>query len=374
MNGVITKHLFGNFKKSMIMRKTLFCFVLIILVIRIKSFAQDPQFSQFYNSPLYLNPAYAGTGDNTRAVFNFRSQWPSISRPTSYVTMAAGIDHNIEPLNSGVGLLILRDRQGKGNLSTTEISGIYSYQLDLTKNWSFRPALQGGVVIRNIDYSRLTFGDQLTPNGPTGDLTSDGIAANNNVVYPDISTGGVFFNDQIWIGLSAHHINRPNQAFTGERFPLPVKFSFQSGMKISLGSQSVRRGYTQVNKERSIVPTFLYKSQGKFDQLDLGFYFINEPVMFGVWYRGIPIKNYNGYVNNESFIFLAGIQYERMTFAYSYDLTVSKLSLMNSGGAHEISLIYEWRVPYKTKKSNRPLPCPYFYKRKNINLDKMDKK
>jgi hypothetical protein len=121
------------------------------------------------------------------------------------------------------------------------------------------------------------------------------------------------------------------------------------------------------------VPTLLYKSQGKFDQLDVGMYFINEPVMVGIWYRGLPIKNYAGYANNESIIFMAGLNYQRLSFCYSFDLTLSALSINNTRGAHEISLIYEWNIPYKNRKNARPLPCPSFYKNKSINLDKMEK-
>ncbi|MFA9210006.1 MAG: type IX secretion system membrane protein PorP/SprF, partial [Yersinia sp. (in: enterobacteria)] len=39
--------------------------------------------------------------------------------------------------------------------------------------------------------------------------------------------------------------------------------------------------------ERSITPAFIYKAQGKFDQLDVGMYLTYEPVVFGLWYRGL---------------------------------------------------------------------------------------
>ena len=41
-----------------------------------KVIAQDPVFSQFYSSPMSLNPALAGNGDaNWRVVANHRSHW-----------------------------------------------------------------------------------------------------------------------------------------------------------------------------------------------------------------------------------------------------------------------------------------------------------
>ena len=41
--------------------------------------AQDPQFTQFYANPLYLNPAFAGTARCPRLVMAYRNQWPSLS-------------------------------------------------------------------------------------------------------------------------------------------------------------------------------------------------------------------------------------------------------------------------------------------------------
>ncbi|MFT5922039.1 MAG: hypothetical protein ACI8TS_001371, partial [Flavobacteriales bacterium] len=38
--------------------------------------AQDPEFTQFYANPLYLNPAFAGTARCPRLVMNYRNQWP----------------------------------------------------------------------------------------------------------------------------------------------------------------------------------------------------------------------------------------------------------------------------------------------------------
>ncbi len=42
-------------------------------------FAQDPEFTQFYANPLYLNPAFAGTARCPRICLNYRNQWPGIT-------------------------------------------------------------------------------------------------------------------------------------------------------------------------------------------------------------------------------------------------------------------------------------------------------
>ncbi len=332
----------------------------------VKVFGQDPQFSQYYNAPLYLNPAFAGTGNNTRLVLNHRIQWPSVGSVTPFTTTAASFDHYIESYNSGVGLLLTRDRQGIGRLTSTDVSLLYSYQVDLNSKWSFRPGLQGTVVNRSVNYSNLVFVDQVNNNGLTGNATNDLLAnQDRNKIYPDISAGVLFFSDRIWLGGSIHHLNRPNQSFADTKIPVPWKSSIQGGLRIPFGNQFRKKGYETIDVERSISPSLNYKAQGKFSQLDAGVQMIYDPLMFGVWYRGIPLKVFEGFPSNESIIVLAGIHIQKFSIGYSYDVTISNLSLSNSGGAHEISLIYEWEIPYPQKKKGRPLPCPKFYNKQH---------
>ncbi|WP_028978583.1 PorP/SprF family type IX secretion system membrane protein [Sporocytophaga myxococcoides] len=332
------------------------------LIITNSAFAQDPQFSQYYNAPLYLNPAFAGTAENTRAILNYRNQWPGTG--ASFITYAASLDHNIESYRSGVGLLVKRDKQGSnGALVSTDINLFYSYEVWLSNRWTFRPGIQLGYTNRTIDYASFVFGDQLDNSGLTGGATADAFTG-SRLNFLDASAGGLFYDDHFWLGIAGFHLNRPNQSVNGlPDAKLPIKFSLHSGYKFFLKSWNGTRNMP----ERSFTPTFNYKSQGAFDQLDLGAYLTYDPVMFGLWYRGIPVKNYaSGLLNNESFILMAGIHFNGISFAYSFDLPISKLSLGNSYGAHEISLIYEWEIPYdkrKIKKRGRTIPCPKFSKR-----------
>ncbi|MFN3402528.1 MAG: type IX secretion system membrane protein PorP/SprF [Cytophagaceae bacterium] len=335
-------------------------FFLCFLTSSYIGFAQDPQLSQYYNSPLYLNPAFAGTAENSRLIFNYRNQWPGVN---SFTTYAASFDHDIQPYRSGVGLLIKRDQQGTSPLVSTDVSLLYSYMLEVNENWTFRPGIQASFVTRNTDFYNYTFGDQLTSGGHTGSGTGESFG-NQRIFYPSFAAGGLLYNNNFWIGISAHHLNRPNQSFSDNVNQLPIKSSVHTGYRISLDPA----GFTKQSSgtEKSITPTLMYKNQGRFDQLDLGAYLTLEPVMFGLWYRGLPLKRYSaGIQNNESLILMAGLAYEGFTFAYSFDLPLSKLNVGRSAGAHEIAIIYEWSIPYNPKllKRGRPLPCPKFYKK-----------
>lgn len=329
-------------------------FLLVLFVVEFKAQAQDPQFSQYYNAPLFLNPAFAGTGDNTRAIMNYRMQWPGLYKPFS--TIAFSFDHRIEPINSGVGIIVKNDRQGASRLNSTEVGGIYSYVLTISDEWAFIPAIQTSFVSRSANFSDAIFGDQIDQDGPTGAPTNDILAGGGRVSYLDFSTGGLVFSENFWFGIEASHLNRPDQAIGTGTDRLPIKGSFNVGYKFYYGDP-LSRDY----RERSIIPTMLYKFQGQYDQMDIGIYTIYDPLMLGIWYRGLPVKKYSeDYRNHEAIILLAGVNAGGITLAYSYDITISSLA-GHSKGAHELSVIVEWYKKYKVRKKRRPIPCPKFY-------------
>ena len=124
--------------------------------------AQDPQFSQFYAAPLYLNPALAGSTNQARAGINYRNQWPAID--ANFTTMSFFADYFIEDKNSGVGFLLTRDREGLAGLRSMSLALQYSYELQLTDFLGFRPGVQLGLYNRDVNFDRLTFGDQFDPS------------------------------------------------------------------------------------------------------------------------------------------------------------------------------------------------------------------
>ena len=92
-------------------------FIMVILF-NDQSNAQDPEFSQFYANPLYLNPALAGAEICPRAVINYRNQWPGLAK--SFVTYNASYDQYFQKLHGAVGILVNMDNAGEGILKTTQ--------------------------------------------------------------------------------------------------------------------------------------------------------------------------------------------------------------------------------------------------------------
>ena len=313
--------------------------------------AQDIQYSQFYAAPLYLNPALAGTSTQHRANGNFRDQWPSI--PGSYISYSISYDVNIAEANSGLGFIATRDQAGSGGLSTTTVGGVYAYNIKMNRKLAFRPAIGVNYGLRQVDLSRLTFGDQL--------LTGNSVSAQSNAIsdrvgYMDINAGALFYGNEFYAGYSVYHINRPNNSLLGDVNYIDARHSVQVGYRLPM-RKTVKREIV-----RSMTIAVHYKAQGKWDQFDFGAYYFAKPFIAGVWYRGIPgLKAYEpGYQNNDAIVLLAGLHYQNFKFAYSYDITISKI-WANTGGAHEVSLIYEYADPRKKRKKRfSQLACPQF--------------
>ncbi len=314
--------------------------------------AQDAQFTQFYAVPTYISPAFAGTGLQSRFGLAMRDQWPSI--PGAFVSANFAFDHYLSDVNSGIGLLVHHDKAGSGALRTTSITGQYAYEIELKRKVFLRPALQFGWSNHAVNLSQLTFGDQLARGGSLATLDDmDG----TSVSYADMGTGLLFFTPKLWLGVAIHHLNRPNQTLIEGDARLPRKFSMHGGYRTEIRTPVIRK------HAEHVVFAFNYRSQDKFDQLDLGVYYERDPFFAGLWYRGIPLfKQYGpGYMNNDAVAVMVGFIANDLRIGYSYDITISRLAAY-SGGAHEITLGYELAQKHKKRSASkrRIVPCAKF--------------
>lgn len=311
-------------------------------------FSQDPQFSQFYAASMYLNPAFTGNTIQHRLTGIYRNQWPSVGK--AFVSSSFSYDQNLTDLNSGVGLIFTQDRAGTGGLRYTNIGGLYAYYFQISKKLMARFGTKISYTFRNYDLSKLRFNDQIITGSPATIESLD-----QGVSYLDFGAGGLLYSEKFWVGAAFDHLNQPNQSFIYENTPLPIKSSLHGGYKFIIDE-----GDIQGENGKSVTVAANYKAQEKWDQLDLGAYFNRNPFTLGIWYRGIPIfKRYKeGYSNNDAIIILVGLQSKRMKIGYAYDITISKIN-NNTGGSHEIAIIYEYDKK-KRKKKRFFVPCAKF--------------
>lgn len=318
------------------MKKSYFIIFLFSLSLTTYKYAlaQDPEFTQFYANPLYLNPALAGSNICPRININYRNQWPGISG--TYVTTSASFDRYVFRIKSGIGLLVTNDNAGNGTLKTTNVSGIYSKQIPINRNFSINAGFQATYGQKSIDWNKLTFGDMIDERRGFVKYSEE-IEGNGKKSYVDFSAGAVAFSKYIFIGFAAHHLTQPDEGLMGNS-KLPIKYTGHAGAIIPVGDKS---------NETSISPNILYQQQQDFRQLNLGVYITKGALVGGLWYR-----------HSDSFIMLIGIQHGVFKAGYSYDITISKLTSA-SAGSHELSVGMNFYCK-KPRPKYRPGVCPSF--------------
>lgn len=326
--------------------------IYILLFMCGASYAQSPQFSQFYANQIYLNPAFTGNTEVNRIAANYRNQWAGI--PGGFNSYSLAYDHNLAAYNMGLGLLAIRDEAGAGGLSYTNFSGLAAYRFQIKEELMINAGISYGVSMRAADASQYTFGDQLVNGGAT--------TANvmQRKTYGDFGSGFIVYNSNFWAGLSALHLNRPNEALVvSQSSRVPVLWSLHGGYNFAL--ESTEKGEIL----KSIIPTFNYKFTNKFDQFDLGAYYQRRTLILGLWYRGLTFlkRNDDGRASSDAVILMIGMKTEHLRIGYSYDITASRLGIQDSYGSHELSLTYEWPSDTRKKKKRKKnfiVPCPKF--------------
>jgi type IX secretion system PorP/SprF family membrane protein len=134
--------------------------------------AQDPMFSQYWTSPLYMNPGLAGSVAQPRIIFNSRMQWAKL--PNAFTTYSASADYLVDEWSSAFGVLVMTDKAGSANLRNTAIHGTYASKIRLSEGWVLSPAVTFGYGSRSIDFDKLVFGDQIIHNGQMMQLVISG--------------------------------------------------------------------------------------------------------------------------------------------------------------------------------------------------------
>lgn len=327
------------------MKKVSCLFALFLLACLVQ--AQDPQLSQFYASPLYTNPAMAGASRNIRFTTSARSQYTALNN--NYKTAVMGFDAYMGKIKSGLGVVSMYDVAGDGFLTTTSISAIYSYNLEINREWAFNAALQGGLMQRKYDFSKFVFQDMIDPTrGPV--LPTQEKAPSQQISLPNFATGFLLYNSKMYFGAAIHNLLEPNMSFyypdkDDQSLKLPRKYTLHTGINIPLNK-------TRYESERVLLsPNLLYMMQRDFYQMNLGFYVKQRSLTLGAWYR--QTSN-----NADAVILMLGLRYTGFRVGYSYDATISKAQTATVG-SHELSLAIEIKPRVRNGvRYNKRLVCP----------------
>ncbi len=323
-------------------------FVIIILwVVSLGVKAQDASFSQNYASPLYLSPSFTGLTDGSRLSINYRDQWPSI--PNTYKTMSFSFDHYFPAFNSGLGFLFYRDDQGGGMLINQHVGVLYAYEIYVSRDVMIRPGIQFKFAQSFIDPTKVTLNTNIDPSGNS--VSGGGLTVDDDQINKfDAAASVMIYSNFYWAGISVDHLVKSDVGFTDIESNTGIKITAFGGYKWVY--KEPRRGAPA----QSLSFAFNYRKQEDFSQLDLGTYWNYRPLELGLWYRGLPGVNMEGYRNTDAVIAILGLHAGNYRFGYSFDLTISKLA-GNTGGTHEFSIMYSIPSSNKPRINRNAIPC-----------------
>ncbi len=325
---------------------------------------QDIHFSQFYMSPLNMNPALTGVMNcNTRLVANYRNQWSQVLKANAYNTYSVSYDQKIAVGRTdyfGIGGSFWGDVAGETRFGTTQgrLSLSYSKKMGGYRNSAHYLVFGADAAVsqRRIRQNDLRWPTQHDGNGgfdPT--LPSNEIINDYDFLYGDIAAGLLWFSvldekNNYYVGGAIHHLNQPNVSFLGDVVSLYTRYTIHAG-----GEFEIKRG-------TSLVPGVIYMSQGNHRELNLG-----TSVRFnlgsradqqswqvGGWFR--TGNKVDGGLHSDALILSTRFDYGNYGIGFSYDINVSKLRQASSAnGAFEFSLNY-----YICGPESRSVYCPRF--------------
>jgi type IX secretion system PorP/SprF family membrane protein len=288
----------------------------------------------------------AGAYESSRIIANYRDQWPKLSG--RFITYSLSYDDFFPKYRSGLGLLFIQDRAGGGKMVTTQVSLNYSYRLMVSyKKLYLQPGISLQYYQRSINFSSLTFADQYMGNTILPSSIEEQVISRGG--HGDYSASLLLFGKNFWTGASASNLMKLNGSLAENPAYLPVKLTLFGGYKYKLSERIMSR------TEQNIFVAYQLRYQAQLYQLDLGLYYKRNPFMVGLWYRGIPMIS--SIKSQDAIIFLAGFDFGKFSFSYSYDFTISPL-ITSTGGANEIILIYKFDTSKSKKKRMGAIPCP----------------
>ncbi len=357
-----------QYNQARSMKKITRIALLICLVVSALSTvkAQDIHFSQFYMSPLNLNPALTGVMNcNQRVTANYRNQWGSILKQNSYNTYSAAYDQKI-PVgrrdNFGLGGTFWGDRAGSSEFLTMQarISGSYAKYMGGNRRSKRSDYLVVGADLggsqRSINSANLQWPSQHNGNGQFDPNLPGEVIANPNFIFMDLSAGLVWFSvwgddRNFYLGGAWSHLNRANVSFNNANIPLYGKYTFHAG------------GEFPIAEKMNMVPGVVVFSQGPSMQINGGtsFKFMlgnnrrnNQGFQLGAWAR--VANRLEDAMLLDAIILSTRFDYEQFTIGFSYDVNTSNLAPASNGnGAFEFSFLYKICGPQR-----RGVYCPNF--------------
>jgi len=318
--------------------------LLLSLIVMEHSYGQDPNFSQFFSSPLNINPALtANIRGQWRVISNYRSQWADPSGPynTGTISFDSKIFQNLannyvdENTRVGIGGMMMYDQAMGGVLKSSYASfnasgnirlgsGVSSSGIRHTSKikmdegvYNHRLGVGLGVIYghKRLDYSKLTFGEQFTGFGFNTNMPTGEAALSDMKAYISTSAGILYSyendNTNVDLGIAAFHFNKPKQSFLDDpNQTLATRYVIHGNFETFLSDLLILNSNA----------VYQYQSGASYFSIGgaLGYFLPNNDdnivINGGLWYWS---KN--------ALVPYVGFGYGNFQFGFTYDITTSVL-------------------------------------------------
>jgi len=346
------------------MRKTILFLLFLALGLSSTLSAQDQHFTQFFASPLTLNPALTGTFDGKyRLALTYRDQEP-------FQTFAGAIDlrfglNRVGKSNKdafGVGVVFYNDRVPAVGFSNNNINvtGAFHKSLSRAGDQYLSAGFQVGIAQRNFNYENFDFDDQFDGDGSYTNPTAE-ILPENNFAHADLGVGINYTyapdrGTSIFAGASLMHVLEPE-----------ISFYYDDEEPEFSNSSLLHRKYTAyvnfsipMGEAVRFQPRALFYAQGPHIAVNAGanFRFLFDEISgtalhVGGWAR--PVGNDENSFSMDAVVGMVGLEYSNFLLGFSYDAQLESIgAVRDRRGAFELSLAYLGEY------QNETVLCPKF--------------
>ncbi len=337
-------------------------FILMVFLTNVVS-AQDPSFSQFFASPLTLNPALTGKFDgDMRVAGNYRNQWPTVNK--AYITSTLSIDLPIlqdklpQGDRLGLGFMAMTDKTANGILNSNyfALSTAYHKTIDESGLHTIGVGFQGSYANRTLDGPRLHFLDGLQIDGTF--LPSSSEPVNLQVVtasYFNMNAGFLYNGslngeNEVYLGVAMYNINQPKASFMGaDDITIPNRLTIHGGGYFPSSTTGQTWYVSALYNRQATASELVFGGALELSASDDETKPVN--VYIGSWAR---LSNVS-----DAIIPYVGLDYGSFNLGMSYDVNVSAFKTASqSQGGIEISLIYLFKKT--ADDGTQKVRCPRF--------------
>jgi type IX secretion system PorP/SprF family membrane protein len=326
----------------------------------VAAFGQDIHFSEYNETPSLVNPALTGSAYVVRAAIIYKDQWGSVTVP--YRTYGASYEMKFKASNweksdpfrtksykkafsrLAGGLAFFSDKAGDGGMGTNIVNLSLASFIKTSDLSTLSIGLQGGIIQKSIDFSKLVFSNQYNGTGydKTPAMGEDYSA--HSFITPDVSAGALWRyekeeesigeNNQVTAnaGVAVFHINKPSQKFirNGDD-KLYSKLNVHGSVLAGIPHSSI-----------ALAPSFFFSFQGKQKELLSGImvkYYLKHDSKYTGYIKRSSIGLGAYYRTKDAVIVNLLLEMGQYAIGFSYDLNTSGLATVSTlRGGPEVTI------------------------------------